>query len=373
MTTKYVAALLILLGLFVITAKSARGTEEMQSNPPRSLYAVNESSDDRGSISVYDMDAGHRLIKTIQTVPGVSDVRGVAVSGATGKLYVAYRNVSGTGMVYCLDVYNDSVVWNRAIDPGVDRLVINPDGKLLYVPTWEGGSADFINVVDANTGDTVRKVHFSNRSHDAQYPLSGPIFQETKAEDGSGNYLYLIDPSSYAVSRIGPYLGILGPYAVDSVSRHVVNNVTGLWGMQVADIKAGEIVSASIPEHPPKEPGLLHGIGWTPDESEVWENSSYSDPHVYSWDMLDPMVPKLKAKLSLRGKHGGHWLTFDLKGHYAYIAPEKNSDDATEIFDAQTHKSVGSIGSSEDMVEIDFTAGLITGANDQYAIGRAAR
>ena len=41
--------------------------------------------------------------------------------------------------------------------------------------------------------------------------------------------------------------------------------------------------------------------------------------------------------------------------------------------DARTRKSVGSIGSSEDMVEIDFTAGVITGTSDQYAIGRAAR
>ena len=370
MTTKYVAALLILLGLFVITAKSARGTEEMQSNPPRSLYAVNESSDDRGSISVYDMDAGHRLIKTIQTVPGVSDVRGVAVSGATGKLYVAYRNVSGTGMVYCLDVYNDSVVWNRAIDPGVDRLVINPDGKLLYVPTWEGGSADFINVVDANTGDTVRKVHFSNRSHDAQYPLSGPIFQETKAEDGSGNYLYLIDPSSYAISRIGPYLGILGPYAVDSTSRYVVNNVRDLWGMQVANLKTGEIITATVPNHPPGDAGLFHGIGWTPDQSEVWANSSGSDPHVYVWDMRNPMAPVLKQTLTLRSGRGSHWLTFDIKGDFGYVAPVKNSADGTEVFDARSHTSVAVIGSSEDMLEIDFADGKISRVGDQYGIGR---
>ena len=339
----------------------------------RALYAVNQASAMRGSISVYDIDRGHRLVKTISTVSNVADVRGVAVSTATGKLYVSYRTHSGVGMIYCLSVYQDRVLWNRAIKPDVDRLSIHPNGRLLYVPTWEGGSADYINVLDADSGDMVREVNFSNRSHDTQFPLSGPLFQETKATDGSGNYLYMIDPSSYAVSRIGPYFGILGPYAVDSVSRHVVNNVTGLWGMQVADIKAGEIVSASIPEHPPKEPGLLHGVGWTPDESEVWENSSYNDPHVYIWDMLDPMVPKLKAQLSLRGKHGGHWLTFDLKGDYAYIAPEKNSDDGTEIFDARTHKSVGSIGSSEDMVEIDFTAGVITGTSDQYAIGRAAR
>ncbi len=339
----------------------------------RALYAVNQASAMRGSISVYDIDHGHRLVKAISTVSNVDDVRGVAVSAVTGKLYVSYRTHSGVGMIYCLSVYQDMVLWNRAIKPDVDRLSIHPNGRFLYVPTWEGGSADYINVLDADSGDLVREVNFSNRSHDSQFPLSGPLFQETKATDGSGNYLYMIDPRSYAVSRIGPYSGILGPYAVDSVSRHVVNNVTGLWGMQVADIRTGQVVSASIPEHPQKQPGLLHGIGWTPDESEVWENSSYSDPHVYVWDVLDPMVPKVKEQLSLRGKHGGHWLTFDLKGDYAYIAPEKNSEDGTEIFDARIHKSAGSIGSSEDMVEIDFTDGIITRTSDQYAIGRAAR
>jgi len=168
---------------------------------------------------VYDIDAEHRLIKTIQTVPSVGDVRGVAVSAVTGKLYVAYQEVSGIGMVYCLNVYNDTILWNRPVSPGVDRLAINPDGQLLYVPTWEGGSANYINVLDANTGDVVRSIYFSNRSHDTQYPLSGPIFQETKANDGSGNYLYLINPSSYAVSRVGPYLGILGPYAVGVITH----------------------------------------------------------------------------------------------------------------------------------------------------------
>jgi len=370
MITNYVMLLFILPGLSVITAKAAGATEEMRSNAPRSLYAVNESSGDRGSISVYDIDAGHRLIKTIQTVPGVGDVRGVAVSAVTGKLFVAYRDVSGTGMVYCLDVSNDSVLWNRAIPPGVDRLAINPDGKLLYVPTWEGGSANYINVVDANTGDIVRAVHFSNRSHDTQYPLSGPIFQETKAEDGSGNYLYLIDPGSYAVSRIGPYSGILGPYAVDSMSSYVASNVRNLWGMQVANLKTGEIITATIPNHPLGDAGLLHGIGWTPDQSEVWANSSGADPHVYVWDMRNPMAPVLKETLTLRSGRGSHWLTFDIKGDYGYVAPVKNSADGTEIFNVRTHASVGVIGSSEDMLEIDFADGKISHVGDQYGIGR---
>jgi hypothetical protein len=104
MNPNYLIALLVLSGLLVITAGSIRTTEATQSFAPRSLYAVNESSKDRGSISVYDIDAGHRLIKTVQTVPGVGDVRGVAVSAVTGKLYAAYRDFSGTGMVYCLNV-----------------------------------------------------------------------------------------------------------------------------------------------------------------------------------------------------------------------------------------------------------------------------
>jgi outer membrane protein assembly factor BamB len=198
--------LVVLSGLLALPATGAA-----LSSPSRTLYAVNEALGDRGSISVYDIDAGHRLIKTIRTVPRVGDVRGVTASAVTGKLYVAYRDVSGAGKLYCLDVYTDKIVWNKTVDPGVDRLAISPSGKLLYVPTWEGGSADYINVVDARTGTIVRRVHFSNHSHDTQYPLSGPIFQTTKAADGSGNYLYRIDPRSYAVSRIGPYGGILGP------------------------------------------------------------------------------------------------------------------------------------------------------------------
>jgi hypothetical protein len=362
-----VALLFILCCLLASTAKAA-GPPSGQNSAL--LYAVDESANIRGSISVYDIAADHRLIKTIRTVPRVGDVRGVAASAVTGKLYVAYDDVSSTGMVYCLDIYNDTILWNRPISPGVDRLAISPDGKLLYVPTGEGRSADFINVVDGATGEVVRKVHFSNRSHDTLYPISGPIFQETKANDGSGEYLYLVDPKSYTVSRVGPFSGILGPYAVDSSSNYVVNNVTNLWGMQVANLKTGQIVTASLPDHPLGSPGLLHGIGWSPDQSEVWENSRWNDPHVYVWAMDNPMAPVLKQTLTLQNGQGSHWLTFDIKGNYAYVAPNKNSNAGTEIFNARTHTSLGLIGASEDMIAIEFVDGKISRIGDQFGIGR---
>lgn len=336
----------------------------------RRLYAVDEAAPDRGSVSVYDIDAGHRLIETIRPAAAVADVRGVAASRTTGKLYVAYIDPGGAGRIYCLDLHGDRVLWDKPVSPGVDRLAIGRDGRLLYVPTGEGGTVDFIDVLDAANGEPVRKVYFSARSHDAQYPLSGPIFQETKAADGSGAYLYLIDPKSYAVSRVGPYSGVLGPYAVDSRSRYVVNDVRNLWGMQVADLKSRRIGTALLPHHPAGSAGLMHGIGWTPDEREVWQSSSGGDPHVYIWNMADPTAPVFKEALTLKSGRGSHWLTFSIKGDYAYIAPEKNSAAGTEIFDPRRHSYVGTIGSSEDMLEIDFTNGRISAVGDQFGIGR---
>jgi 6-phosphogluconolactonase (cycloisomerase 2 family) len=361
----------VITGLAALAIKGhAHAAEANPLGSLRTLYAVNQAASSRGSIAVYDIDGGHRLLKTIQTVPEVHNVKGVAASAVTGKLYVSYYDRAGVGMIYCLDLANDTVLWNRRIDPGVDRLAVHPDGQLLYVPTGEDNTTDHINVVDANTGDIVRKVYLSKRSHDTQYPLSGPLFQETKAEDGSGNYLYQIDPKSYAVSRVGPYSGILGPYAVDNASRYVVNNVTGLWGMQVADLKTGRIATAELAEHPGGSPGLMHGIGWTPDEREVWQSGTWQDPHVYLWDMHDPVAPVLKQTLALRSGRGSHWLTFTIQGDYAYIAPNKNSDDGTEIFDVRTHDSVGVIGSTEDMLEIDFQDARVKRVGDQYGIGR---
>jgi len=43
------------------------------------------------------------------------------------------------------------------------------------------------------------------------------------------------------------------------------------------------------------------------------------------------------------------------------------------IFDAHTHKSVGLIGSSEEMMEIDFADGKVSRVGDQFGVGRVVR
>jgi hypothetical protein len=115
---------------------------------------------------------------------------------------------------------------------------------------------------------------------------------------------------------------------------------------------------------------LLHGIGWTPDQKEVWESSSGNDPHVYVWAMDNPMAPVLKQTLTLKSGRGSHWLTFDATGDHGYVAPGKSSSDGTEIFDLHTHSSLGVIGSTEDMIAVEFVDGKISRVGDQFGIGR---
>jgi hypothetical protein len=354
---------LCLAGLLLLAA-CARPSEVSL----RYLYAVSEAANDPGTISVYDIDAGHRLVRKIQTVPNVASVRGVAGSAVTGRLYVSYHDRSDRSMIYCLDIYKNAVLWNREVPVGIDRISIDPIGRLIYAPTGEDRKANFIQVLDANNGDVVRRVYFSYGSHDSQYPLSGPVFQETKAADGSGRYLYLINPGTYAVSPFGPFAGILGPYAVDSSSRYVVANVSRIWGMQVADLRTGQIISAKIPGRPPGR-YVGHGIGWTPNQEEVWESGGERDPHVYVWNMLHPMAPVLQQRLTLRSGHSSHWISFDIRGNYAYVSPAIIRD-GTEIFSGQTHRSVGVIEASEELLEVDFLNGRISQIGDQFGIGR---
>jgi hypothetical protein len=156
-----------------------------------------------------------------------------------------------------------------------------------------------------------------------------------------------------AVDAEGEILDVLvqpkrDKHAALKLMRKLLNNVTGLWAMQVAELKSGRASS----------PPALRSI---------------RDPHVYVWSMRDPMAPVLAERISMKSRRGSHWLTFDIEGKYAYVAPNKSSDEATEIFDAHTHKSLGLIGSSEDMIEIDFVDGKVSRVGDQYGIGRVVR
>src|SRR5437660_5106205 len=100
-------------------------------------------------ILVFDIDAGHKFVKRIQTPASQEkkplNIKGVCACAATKKLYFTTLT-----KLYCVDIGTEKTLWEKALPDGCDRPSITPDGKLLYVPSLE---KDHWNVVDGASGE----------------------------------------------------------------------------------------------------------------------------------------------------------------------------------------------------------------------------
>jgi DNA-binding beta-propeller fold protein YncE len=332
--------------------------------PRRALYAAF----DDGSIHVYDIDDGHREVESFPTVAGVSDVRGLCASAATGALYLAHKR-DEAGYVVAVDARTGRVLYSRAYQPNVDRLSCRHDGRQLFVPSNEAFTDDSLIVVDTASGDEITRIVASPRPHDC---LDGPSGVRIYLETKSSPLVDLVDAEADAiVGQIGPFADIVGPFTVDSRETRLYANVFGVNGFQVADLTTGAVVAtASLPGET-AVPGQLnqHGIALSPDETEVWVNDGAAAiVHVYDATQLPP-VPKVDVALDATS----HWVTFSIAGDYAYVSGPKGAGVDAAVIDARTHERVASIGPSEDMLEIDFAAdGSLLQVGDQFGVGRVA-
>lgn len=121
-------------------------------------------------VLVFDMEDGHRWVKRIPTwsVPEgqtAENVKGVCASAKTGKLYV-----STPKRILCIDVLTEKKVWETTPEGGCDRMALSPDGKLLYVPSFEGPTW---NVLDALTGSVIARIETNSGAHNTVYGLDG--------------------------------------------------------------------------------------------------------------------------------------------------------------------------------------------------------
>jgi hypothetical protein len=326
---------------------------------------------DNGSIHVYDIDDSHREVKTITTVPGVRDVRGVCASADTGMFYLAHQNGTG-GHVVAVNLYDDQVVWDRTYLPGADRLSCTPDGQKLYVPSNEAFTDDSLIVVDASTGDELTRIQVSPRPHDSLNSLAGDrIYIETK----SSRYIDVVDTlTDTIIEGIGPFADIGGPYTINGTQTRLYGNFFGVNGFQVGDIRTGNVLYTTEIEGQGRVAGQLnqHGIGLRPDESELWVTDGVGGQalmHVFDVT-TEPATPLTDVPISYSGPH---WVTFTINGDYAYPAGPKGAGRNTDVIDTSTYARAGSIGPSEDLLEIDFDSGTITQIGNQFGVGRVTK
>lgn len=317
-------------------------------------------------ILVYDINNGHKFVKRIPTWDWKSgdtaeNVKGIEASAQTAKIYV-----STPKRVACFDLLTEKKVWDKEYEGGADRMSLSPDGKILYVPSFEG---PHWLAIDALTGAIVKKLVPNSGAHNTIFGANG---KEVYLAGLKSPLLSIADPKTHSITRtVGPFGNVIRPFTVNGKQSLVYVNVNDLLGFEIGDLKTGKMLQRievqGYAKGPVKRHGCpSHGIGLTPDETEIW----IADGHNESMHIFDntQMPPKQIKSLKLREQPG--WITFSIDGKYAYPS-------TGEIFETKSKQLITALSDeegrpvhSEKLLEIDFANGKPIRVGDQFGLGQ---
>jgi DNA-binding beta-propeller fold protein YncE len=316
-------------------------------------------------ILVFDIDNGHKFIRRIETtaskVEKPRNIKGVVASPATKKLHFTTPET-----LYCFDLVTEKTEWAKELPLGCDRLAATPDGKTLFVPSFE---KDTWNVVEAASGNVLSVIETKSGAHNTICSLDG---SRAYLAGLRSPWLFVADTTTHkVVGRVGPFAAAIRPFTVNAARTLCFVNVNGLLGFEVGDLTTGKklhrVELKTFLSGPVKRHGCpSHGIGLTPDEKEVWVVDAHNE-RVHVFDAA-VMPPRYVVSVKLREQPG--WVTFSLDGKYAYPS-------TGEVIDTSTKKIVAALTDekkrevhSEKVVEIHFRGGVPVAAGDQFGLGR---
>jgi DNA-binding beta-propeller fold protein YncE len=317
-------------------------------------------------ILVFDIDHGHRFVKRIPTQESKEgeapeNIKGIAANADSGRLYV-----STPKRVFSIDLHTERIVWNRTYDGGCDRMAIAPDGKTLYVPSFEG---PHWHAVDAMTGDVIARLETNSGAHNTIYAPDGRFVYLAGLKSPMLN---VADASTHSVTnRVGPFGDVIRPFTINGRQTLCFVNVNGLLGFEVGDLQTGRMLHrvevSGYQQGPVKRHGCpSHGIALTPDESELWlADAANSRVHVFDATV---MPPKQLTSIQLRDQPG--WISFGIDGTYAYPSTGEVIETKTKRILTALEDEKGRAVQSEKLLEIIFNGDGPIRAGDQFGIGR---
>jgi DNA-binding beta-propeller fold protein YncE len=315
-------------------------------------------------ILVFDMDNHHRFVKRIATkgfhpdnTP--SNVKGIAVSIQLNSIFI-----STIESLQRIDLTTDKLIWEKKFEGGCDRMSVSPDGKTMYLPSFEKSSW---NVVDCTTGDIIKKIEVNKRAHNTIY---GPSGEHVYLDDIASPWLYIADAKKHElVSKVGPFANFVRPFTINGKETITYVTVDSLLGFEVGDIITGKklahIEVQGWNTGPVRRHGNpSHGIAITPDEKEIWLADGYN-MRLHVFNATAPY--QQLTTIPLQDMPG--WITFSIDGKYVYPS-------SGEVIETKTRKIMMTLQdehynsvASEKMLEIDFANNKAVKAGDQFGIG----
>ena len=315
-------------------------------------------------ILVFDIDNHHRFVKRIATKgfhPGgtPSNVKGVAVSIPLNSIFI-----STIESLQRIDLATDKLVWEKTFDGGCDRMSISPDGRTMYLPSFEKG---FWNVVDCATGDIIKKIDVYKRAHNTIY---GPAGKYVYLDDIASPWLYIADANKHElVNKVGPFANFVRPFTINGKETLTYVTVDSLLGFEVGDLTSGKKLahvevkgwnSGSVRRHG----NPSHGIALTPDEKEIW----LADGHNMRLHVFSAAAPYQQlTTIPLQDMPG--WVTFSIDGKYVYPSSGEVIESKTRRILVTLQDEFYNSVASEKMVEIDFEGNKAIKAGNQFGIG----
>lgn len=319
-------------------------------------------------ILVFDIDNNHQFVRRIDSPAGKekpANIKGICANAITRRLYETTPT-----KLYCLDLMTDKLLWElgqETLPDGCDRLSLTPDGKFLYVPSFE---KDTWNVVDSNKHRIVATIKPNSGAHNTICSLDGN--RAYLAGLRSPLLTVVAAHSHEKIFEVGPFSASIRPFTINAARTRCYVCINELLGFEIGDLMSGKKLArvevAGVEKGPVKRHGCpSHGIGLRPDEKEIWVCDGHNNMlHVFD---LSTELPKQTHSISLREQPG--WVTFSLDGKYAYPS-------TGEIIDTQSKKIITALKDeqghevhSEKMVEIHFQDGMPVEVGDQFGLGRA--
>jgi hypothetical protein len=315
---------------------------------------------------VFDIDHGHKFVKRIPlaglNAKGKPDnVKGICASADTRRVYV-----TTTQTMTCLDLVTEKILWEKAYEGGCDRMAIAPDGKVIYVPSFE---KDHWNVVNAIDGSVIAKIVPRSGSHNTVYGRDG---KRVYLAGLKSPLLTVADTATHTAEKtVGPFSASIRPFTVNGKQSLCFVNVNELLGFEVGELNTGkklcQVRVSGFNKGEVKRHGCpSHGIGLTPDERELWVVDAHNE-RVHIFDATT-IPPRQVQSIKVRGEPG--WVTFTLDGRYAYPSTGDVIETATRKIVTGLTDEHGTAVQSEKMVEIDFDGDHPVRTGDQFGVGR---
>ncbi|MDX2045729.1 MAG: hypothetical protein SFU87_03035 [Chitinophagaceae bacterium] len=315
-------------------------------------------------ILVFDIDNNHRFVKRIATKGfhpdgSPSNVKGIAVSVALNSIFI-----STIESLQRIDLATDKLVWEKQFEGGCDRMAISPDGKTMYLPSFE---KSFWNVVDCTTGDIIKKIEVNKRAHNTIY---GPSGKKVYLDDIASPWLYIADAGKHELAnKAGPFANFVRPFTINGKETLAYVTVDSLLGFEVGDLTTGKklahIEVKGWNRGPVRRHGNpSHGIALTPEEKEIWLADGHNmRVHVFS------AAPPYQQLTTIPVQDMPGWISLSLDGKYVYPS-------SGEVIETNTRKILTTLQdehynnvASEKMAEIHFNGSKAVKAGDQFGIG----